>query len=42
MIIDADQAVQEILVSGNDELFKEFPELQKLREKTILKERMSS
>jgi len=38
VIITAEEAVQEILRSGNTEWFEEFPELNKLREKTILRE----
>lgn len=38
-IISADQAVQEILDSKNDELFIDFPELGKLKEKIIIKEK---
>ncbi len=31
-------ALQEILTSGNEELFKDFPELEELKEKTLLSE----
>ncbi len=37
-VITAETALREILVSGNEELFKDFPELEKLKEKTLMKE----
>ena len=37
-IISAEQAVQEILKSGNHGLFKEHPELEAIREETIIQE----
>jgi len=38
-VISPEQAVQEILSSGNTELFDEFTELQAVREKNILHEK---
>ena len=37
-IVSPEQAVREILSSGNTELFDKFPELQKVRETSILQE----
>ena len=37
-VITAETALREILVSGNDELFKDFPDLEKLRDKIMIKE----
>ena len=39
-IITPEQAVQEILHSGNTGLFDEFPELEAIREKTIVREKV--
>jgi hypothetical protein len=38
-IITPEQAIQEIMRSGNMELFDRFPELRELKEKTIIRER---
>lgn len=38
-VISAEEAVQEIIRSGNTELFDEFPDLQAVREKAFLRER---
>ena len=40
-VISEEQACQEILRSGNTDLFKYFPDLEKYKKKTILKEDMS-
>jgi len=37
--ITADQALREILLSGNEGLFKIFPELEELNEKSMLREK---
>lgn len=37
-IIAVEQAMREIMSSGNDELFSEYPELAKLKEKTLISE----
>lgn len=37
-IISARQAVQEILISGNNDLFDDFPKLKALRDKTLIPE----
>jgi hypothetical protein len=38
-VISAETALKEILVSGNDELFKDYPELKELKEKTLIREK---
>ena len=37
-VITAEIALSEILLSGNEELFKDFPELAKLKDKILIKE----
>ena len=38
-IITAETALREILVSGNEELFKDYPELEKLKKQTLIREK---
>ncbi len=39
-VITAEQALREILVSGNEELFQDFPELEELKEKILIAEKV--
>lgn len=40
-IITPEQAIQEIMRSGNTELFDRFPDLKELKDKTIIREKQT-